>query len=146
MNNRSIYFNLEELVCKHVFDKYGDTAWSWLDPRLTDTIEWIREKLGRPMIGNNYHNGGEITQRGIRCNQCGLVRHATLKDIIYMSAHIRGQAFDFIVPGMLAEEVRLFIVSKKLYLPYKIRMEKSVSWIHLDVCNDSNEKIIFFNP
>lgn len=148
-----IYFDLEELVCKHVYDKYGDIAWSWFDPRLLETVHWIREKMNTPMFANDWKQGGSIvngkrkiySQRGLRCNQCQLVKKATKDDVIYMTSHARGQAGDFIFQGMLAEEVRQWIISKRLYLPHKIRLEDKVSWVHIDVCNLTNDRVYLFN-
>ena len=66
-------FRLEELVCDHVFKKYGQTAWQFLDPRLIQTLNYIRDKINKPMEINNYHWGGGDSQSGLRCNLCHLV-------------------------------------------------------------------------
>ena len=60
-----------------------------------------------------------------------------------MSAHCTANAADFSVEGMTAEEVRNWLVSQKL--PYPIRLEAGVDWVHLD-CNNAGQKIYFFNP
>lgn len=67
------YFNIKELVCKHVYNKFGEMAWTFFDPRLLETICVIREKLGKPITVNTWHSGGGLTQRGLRCNVCQLV-------------------------------------------------------------------------
>ena len=147
MINIQTYFDLEELVCKHVYDKYGDIAWSWFDPRFLETIYWIREKMNTPMFANDYAYGGKITQRGLRCNICQLVKDATEKERVYMTSHLRGQAGDFIFQGMVAKEVREWIMKKSLFLPHPIRLENKVNWIHIDVSvNDRKQMVTLFNP
>lgn len=68
------YFDIEELVCKHVFKKHGEYAWEFFDERLLETLLTIREKIGMPIYVNNWQVGGNLTQRGLRCNMCQLVR------------------------------------------------------------------------
>jgi len=145
MNDITIFFDLEELVCKHVLNKYGQTAWSFFDERLLETMYWVRVKLNKPMYGNNYQIGGVHDERGLRCNICDLVKEKSLHNIVYQSAHVRAQAFDFDVQGMVAEEVRQWLVKNAGRLPYPIRLESGVSWVHLDVANNTNQKVVLFN-
>jgi len=137
------YFKLHELVCKHIYDKYSEKAWQFLDPRLIITIDWIREYIDKPIYINNYYWNGNQTQSGIRCNICNLVKSKTDKGQVYMSAHIEGQAVDFSVKGMTAEAVRNWLVVQEL--PYPIRLEAGVTWVHLDVRN-TGQKVYIFNP
>jgi hypothetical protein len=51
----------------------------------------------------------------------------------YLSAHVLGAAIDFDAKDMTAEEVRSWIYLNKSGLPYPIRLEQDVSWVHLDV-------------
>jgi len=132
MNN----FQLEELVCDHVFKKYGKTAWQFLDPRLLITLNWIRREIDKPIEINTYHWGGTDTQSGLRCNLCRLVNARTKKHMVYMSAHCEGQAIDFSVKGLTADYVRDWLVDWKSFLPYPIRLEHgdyADDWVHLDV-------------
>ena len=69
---------------------------------------------------------GEFDERGLRCNQCNIVRSKSNKGEVYMSAHILGRAYDFDVDGMTAAEVRVWIASHKNELPYNIRLELDV--------------------
>lgn len=141
------YFKLQELVCPDVYRKYGDRAWSFFDPRLLETLLFLREKIGRPFIVNNWGMGmgGNLSQRGLRCNLCDLNKKATLNDRVYMSAHSQGQGVDFDVKGMQAHEVRKLIIEIQEELPYPIRLENNVSWVHLDV-RDAGKKVYIFNP
>lgn len=137
------YFELHELVCDHILKKYGETAWQFIDPRLKITIDWIRDKTGRPVYINNYVWGGNQTQSGVRCNLCDLELGYALGAELYMSAHPQGQAFDFHILGMTAIEARKWIMEHEKELPYPIRLEKKVDWVHLDV-RDTGQKVYLF--
>jgi len=137
------YFDLHEIICPDVFNKYGDFAWNFFDPRLLLTIDRIRTKLNKKIIINNWQNGGKYSQRGLRCLTCSIVKSQYNK--LYMSAHCLGKAVDFDVEGLLAEEVRLWIVANKNLWPYPIRLERDVSWIHLDMYdNEQGQKVYLF--
>ena len=137
------YFTLFELVCPHVLAKYGERAWMFLDSRLILNLDTIRERLNKPI----YVNRGGLTQRGLRCPQCQIVRDKFEAGVLYMSAHTMGKAVDFDVEGMTAEEVRGWLKEHGAYLPYPVRVENDVNWVHLDVFpNPKDEKVYFFNP
>ncbi len=142
---RPQHFSLNELVCKHVYDKFGDFAWVFLDEKAVITLDTIRRLLGKPITVNTWADGGEFSQRGLRCNICSLVKNKTLANELYMSAHVLGMAMDFDVEGVGADEVRVWIAANKDKLPYNMRLEKGVSWVHLD-CFNNGSKLTFFNP
>lgn len=73
------------------------------------------------------HEGAE--QRGLRCNMCELVKE---KKNAYLSSHILGKAGDFTVKGLTAQEARSRIRNMANLLPYPLRMEGGVSWLHID--------------
>lgn len=137
------HFILAELVCPHVFNKFGDVAWSFFDEKLLTTIDLLRDQLG-PIYVNDWDSKGEFSQRGFRCILCQLVQNAVKNGILYVSPHMTGQAVDFEVDNMTAEKVRQWILSSQNILPYPIRLERNVSWIHLDV-RDAGQKVTLFN-
>ena len=121
------FFSIEELVCDHTFAKWGESAWQFLDTAYLHTLLIVRKHiLQRPMMCNY----AGMHQRGLRCNMCPLVAD---KRTVYLSSHILGKAGDFTVDGMTAGEAREKIKKHAHLLPYAIRMEKDVSWLHLDV-------------
>ena len=61
-----------------------------------------------------------------------------------MSAHCTGEAFDITVQGMTAEEARNIIDLSRNRLPYPIRLEQDVSWLHVDAYDDGKGKIITY--
>ncbi len=139
------YFCVEELVDKTVFDKYGESAWKFIDETLIETLLILRDNINRPMTINNWKWGGSFSQRGLRHNMSPLVKNKTR---LYLSAHIFGKAVDFDVQGMTAVEVREWIVKNEHLFPYKVRLErnmkgKPISWVHLDVMSDQTKPKVY---
>jgi hypothetical protein len=91
-----------------------------------------------PITINDYYKGGQITQRGLRCNICQLVKDKTAKNQIYLTAHANGAGLDLIPSGITAEQGRKKIESLKALLPYPVRLEKDVTWIHVDIYDYCN--------
>lgn len=139
INKLKEYFRIGELVCDHVYAKFGDRAWMFLSTELLHTLLVLRtEIINEPIVVNT----ATMKQRGLRCNMCPLVK---AKTSVYMSAHCLGKAIDFHVPGKTAEQVRQLIKANADKLPYKIRLERDTSWVHLDVYDSgSKDKITMF--
>ena len=134
------YFNVKELVCPHTYQMYGENAWQFLSTCYLETLLIIREQIiAAPM----YCNTSNLNQRGLRCNLCPIVSN---KQSLYLSAHILGKAGDFTVRGLTAEEARNKIIQNAHLLPYPIRMEKNVTWLHIDTLPQHNivEKVYLF--
>jgi len=142
---RPQFFDLQELVCKDVYDKFGQQAWLFFDEKAVIVLDWVRRTLGKPVTVNNWSDGGQFDERGLRCIQCSLVKKKCNDGIVYVSPHILGKAFDFDVEGMDAAEVRVWLAINKDKIPYPIRLENHVSWVHMD-CEDTGKKIHLFNP
>lgn len=138
------YFGIKELVCPHVYEKWGEKAWQFLDEKLLTNLDWIREKIGKPIVVNNWAKGGQYSQRGLRCNVCILCIEKTDLRKVYLSQHIFGKAVDFNVVGMDAESVRQWIKAHAAELPYPCRLEEEVSWVHLDTLYNGGEKVVGF--
>lgn len=134
------FFQIRELVCEHTHSKWGERAWQFLDTAFLHNLLVIRRDiLQAPMVCNH----GSQLQRGLRCNRCGLVAQ---KDAVYLSSHVLGKAADFTIQGMTAQEARSRIRNSANLLPYPLRMEGGVTWLHIDVLPQFgiNEKIYEF--
>ena len=141
------YFQIQELVCPHVYDKFREYAWNFFDPRLLDTLLVIREKVGLPIVINNWAAGGQHTQRGLRSNISPIVKEKTSLEKLYMSAHIQGMAVDFNIVGMSIAETHNWLKSNQILLPHAIRVESMQSaptWMHIDVRSDGMRQITYF--
>ena len=157
------YFDLEELACPHTFKQFGSMAWDFFDDSTLETLYVIRRGIGVPFFVNNWAIGGNLSQRGLRCNVCPLVKEKTALEKVYMTAHGPGKAVDFTAKGMTANEVRLWIVENQVLLPYNIRLEvgfnprgmtdeqiraaiasDTMSWVHFDLRAPKSQKVTFF--
>lgn len=141
---RSRYFTIEELVSDNVYRKYGDKSWEFIDIRLIETIDKLREVFNKPITINNWKWGGSLKQRGLRANKDEIV--ANKKDY-YISQHCLGKAVDFNVKGLSSKEVYDFILENKDKFPYITRIEdinKTPTWVHIDLSNTSSDDIIIF--
>jgi len=148
------HFALQELVCPHVFNMFGETAWQFFDDKLLMTLDLLRDQLG-PIYVNNWDMSEEqrkqtkvplYDERGFRCIHCSLVREAIKKDRLYVSPHMLGQGADFDVKDKNSSQVRLWIANNFVLLPFPVRLEKNVSWVHLDIRDAGKGKVYMFNP
>lgn len=140
------YFEIYELIPREVFrledmrnkDKHMQPGWSYLDERLLITIDAIREIIGKPLICNTWFQDGNRENCGYRTSGCTI---GALK-----SQHKLGRAVDLICPYMSAEEMRQKIKKDEDKLPFPIRIEDGVSWLHVDVkeMDYKGKKIYFF--
>lgn len=121
------FFQIRELVCNHTHSEWGERAWQFLDTAYLACLLVIRRDiLQLPMICNHDN----ANQRGLRCNLCQTVKDKTK---LYLSSHVLGQAGDFTVQGITAEEARSRIRNNAHLLPFPIRLEDGVDWLHFDV-------------
>ena len=129
------YFKIQELVCNHTYNKFGETSWQFLDTKVLHTLLVLREEIFCTQMVINYK--GHF-QRGLRCNICQLVKDKTNKGNIYLSAHILGKAFDVSMKTITGAQARALIKKYQDKLPYPVRLEKNVNWLHIDVRDTHN--------
>ena len=84
------YFKLSELVCPHILNRFGDTAWMFLSTQILHTLLVLRtEIINKPLIINS----GTKTQRGMRNSR---YRDGDLR----LSPDPDGPAWETILPGL----------------------------------------------
>lgn len=121
------YFDIKELVCNHIYEKFNTQAWMFLSTPLLHTLLILRtEIINLPIVINT----SSLKQRGMRCNMCPIVKGKTSA---YLSAHVTGNGIDFSCSSKSAEELRQIIKDNQDKLPYPIRLEDGVTWVHIDV-------------
>lgn len=121
------YFDIKELVCNHIYSKFGTQSWMFLSTQLLHTLLVLRSDiLNIPMVVNT----DTLKQRGMRCNMCTIVKSKTSA---YVSSHATGNGIDFSSSVKSAEEIRQIIKDNQDKLPYNIRLESDVNWVHIDV-------------
>jgi hypothetical protein len=70
------------------------------------------------------------------------------KKVAYISSHVLGKAGDFTVKGLTAQEARSRIRNNARLLPYPLRMEAGVNWLHIDTLPQFGitDKVYEFQP
>jgi hypothetical protein len=135
------YFTIGELVCLDTNRIHGEKSWKFFRTEFLETLLVLRRDIFKVPMACNY---GDFTQRGLRCNLCQIVKDKTKENKSYLSAHVLGCGGDFTVQGMTAEEARIKIMENIDLLPYPIRLEQGVSWLHIDTYDDGQEKYSLF--
>lgn len=134
---------VKELVCPHIYAKWGDKAIRFIDPNIISVIDIIRNKiLKRPIRINN----NTWKQRGMRCNLCQLVADKTKKQQAYLSSHVLGKGLDFDCPGLTVPQVHELIKKNADLLPCKIRLESPIdapTWVHVDIMTQGQKEKVY---
>lgn len=144
------YFKIYEFVGKWTYKIHKKRAWKFFSSDLLECVLIIRENLNKPMTINDWYWGGKFSQRGLRTVLQQIVRNTFYRGRLYLSAHLLGEAIDFDVKGMTADEVRNWIVDNATLFPCKIRLEqskngKNINWVHLDTFwEEKNPKVYLF--
>lgn len=141
------YFKIQEFVEEITYKTWGENAWNFLDDRLLETIVILRRDILKvPLVCNDWCFKGNNTQRGLRSNLSYLVKEKTDANKLYLSQHNMGKAVDMVSSKMTAENMRKLIKANESKLPYQVRIEDGVTWLHIDVMNalSQKNKIYFF--
>lgn len=127
------YFQLYELMPPELYtydmmvsEAARERAFAnFFDEKLLITIDVVREIIGLPLICNTWFQDGNRRNSGLRTMQCSVGAA--------QSQHKLGKAVDLICHKMSAEEMRQKIKANEDKLPYPIRIEDGVNWLHIDV-------------
>ena len=118
--------------------KENQPGWCKLDERLLITVDVIRGIIGEPLICNTWFQDGSRRFSGLRSRNCKIGAS--------MSMHKEGKAADLICRKYTGEQMRQMIVENQDKLPYPIRIESNVEWLHFDLkdMDYKGNKIYFF--
>ena len=136
---------VKEVVCPHVWEKWGDKAIRFIDPNLRAVIDVIRNQILKcPIVINN----STWKQRGLRCNCCQLVADKTKAGKVYLSAHNLGKGLDFSCSKYKVQQIHDLIKKNAHLLPCKIRLESpldATTWVHVDIMTEGQtDKVYIF--
>lgn len=126
----------QELVCPITFKRFGKNSIRYIDPRLISVLNVLRAEIDEPMTVNNWHIGGNFVGSGLRV-------HGS-KHWSQFSAHSFGMAIDARGSEWDTEVVRRAIIDGDIVLPHPVRVELDVSWLHIDVMNNTDSPVITF--
>lgn len=140
------YFAIHELVCKHVYDKFGEKAWEFFDKDFLEDLDTIREILGVPVVINTWKKGGQYSESGNRCPKCSIVAKKIQAGQLYMSMHNLFGAMDMKPKGMTIKEAVKKVQDNAHRLKTINRIEDpnvTTSWLHVDKKGHGNGIRIF---
>jgi len=132
---KSKHFKIHELVPKKMYEMFGDLAWRFVDPRLIESLDMLKDHFNSgTMTVNNYFWGGKRQWSGIRTPDS--------KYYSENSMHTFGKAVDFVCSDYSSEEIRIFIAKNPHRFPHIKGIEVEVDWVHIDIRNE--DFIVFF--
>ena len=136
-----INIDLRQIVDPETYAYLGERCWGLFDDRLLSTIDRLQNRYNHQMVINNWHKKvpNPFKYRGFRPSDCTVGAK--------LSSHRRGQAIDFDVIGMTAEQVRKDIKENQEHLDimFVSRVENGTNWVHIETTNYPN-RIVFFDP
>lgn len=147
--NISKNFVIQELIPPDLYNYIGDNLnrfYRYIDPRLVDLLQEIRDHFEKPMTVNNWYSGGSFNYRGWR--PFDYYKDSTNRPSLKVSQHQMGRAVDFTVKGLNSEDVRkeLLKMHDKGKFKHLGALEDSVSWVHADIRYRPDGKVLLFQP
>lgn len=140
---------LQEFVPQHIYKQYGDSAIQFIDSRLPNASQVLRDVMHKELVDNKlyfdlkmeintWHSGGDRDESGYRDpdSKTGAKR----------SAHKRGCAIDFnvfvkradgaweLLPSLKVQEIiKKTHVWRQLSTFWTTMEDSTVGWTHLDM-------------
>ena len=134
-------FALYELLPKELYVD-EETGWDMFDEKLLKTIDAVRDILGIGLTCNNWKFGGKRNYCGARTKDSDVYMYGSYHSV---RPDRKVMATDLISPKMTAAKMRQVLVENSSKLPYPVRIEAGVSWLHIDTASVVGYKIYFFN-
>ncbi len=148
MITKNGYFILEqfkayELVDRDTFQDHGEESTSFFRPEILIALEELRTAIDKPLVINNWREGGEYSWSGLRTIKCFIGAP--------YSMHRLGGAFDIKCPTMRPDRMREVIITLKRqgFLKTLTRMEAASgdnSWVHIDCKPTGKSELVVFSP
>ena len=156
MGKASKNFLVEEFVPQKIYEKYGDSSLWFMDSRIIELAQYIREYFGKPMTINNWKNGGRFNYRGFRNDSYYYRWNSDLsayesKSKGKLSQHRMGRAIDFNIAGMECDEVRAeFLKNEQQWLDAGLTTIEdgnyAPTWVHIDIRYTGKNNIFVVKP
>lgn len=131
-------FILQEFVSKTFWEKWGERSIWFIDQRIVESVQTLRDELGVPLTINNWFYGGSRQASGLRVE-------GMLEWLAY-SQHSFGRAVDVVSSSITADDMRQFLYSNKNKFPHITAIETNVSWLHIDCRETKMNDYLLFNP
>jgi uncharacterized protein YcbK (DUF882 family) len=139
----SKHFKVQELVPPVIFHQYEDRSWQFIDPRLVELLDFIRDFYNRPVKINNWHLNGNRFESGFRLPDT--------KTGGQLSQHKFGRAADIHVEGMAPQQLHADILkNQNIFLNQGLTTVEDIaittSWVHIDIRYTGFDHIYIVKP
>jgi hypothetical protein len=140
---KDYYFLTQEFVSKAIYEKYGENARWFVDPRIVKLALFIRKYFGDKSVTiNNWKWGGKFEQRGFRDE---------LTVGALLSQHRFGRGIDFNVKGMTPVEVyNAILADEKIFMAQGLTCMEDIAdtpnWNHCDIRDTGLKNILIVKP
>lgn len=142
-NKIGTYFYLYEFVPKEIYDRWGEKSIWFIERRIVLLADFIRDRFGKAMTINNWHEGGNFNYRGFRQRSCEIGSE--------LSQHRFGRAIDFNLQDTTPEEVYKDILDNNdMYIKAGATTIEDITfakhWTHIDIRQSNSDKITIVKP
>jgi hypothetical protein len=140
----SSHFFLDELVPPSIYSRWGERAMTFVDYRIVLALDHLRDLIDKPIIVNNWINGGQYKESGLR--------EFTTTTGARMSQHKFGRAMDIKVAGMTPKQVHAIILeNEKFFIQNQLittleNADYTKTWTHIDCRFTGLDTIQIVNP
>jgi len=133
---KSKSFKIHEFVPKHIYEKFGEKAWRFIDAGLIHTFDTIKKRFPKGSITiNNYFWGGKREWSGLRTPVSPYYSETSI--------HTFGGAGDAVFSAYDTEEIRQDIINNPELYPYVKGIEMGISWLHVDTRNEDELQLFY---
>lgn len=135
-NKLSKNFIIQEFVAEDIYKRFGSSSIWFIDKRIVELAQFLRDNFGKPVYINNWHKGGVRDESGYR-----LPNTSTGAEF---SQHKFGRAIDLRIKDYTSEEIRQYIrdVFPALLEMGLTTIEKNTpTWVHID-CRETGTDVL----
>jgi len=134
---KSKYFKVHEFVPEHMYKRYGEKAWRFIQPGLIRIYDTLKERFPNGTITiNNYAYGGNRYWSGLRTPESPYYSETSI--------HSFGGGGDSKFSAYAEEDVRQDIIDNPEIYPDVKGIEMGISWLHVDTRNE--DEVVLFYP
>lgn len=132
------YFKTQELVSREIYEQLGEMALNLFNPHVLRVLDQIRVAYNQPIIINDWHNGGQYSQSGLRALNCSI--GAT------KSKHKEGIAFD--LKSKNTDSLKSFLkqTSENFFISRIENFSHTPTWVHIEIVDYFVDETYYFNP
>lgn len=135
-------FDLQEFVPEEIFKKWQGSSLWFVDPRIIQTAQALRDEFG-PMTINDKYRGGTYNYSGFRQPSCTIGAK--------MSQHRFGRAIDCKFKDITVQEAYASILADQSYWISKgittlENIDFTKSWLHVDIRETGMNRLKIVNP